>query len=136
MWRLPNAQANARGRSFNNLLPLEAGERITTILPLPEDEAHWDRLDIMFATTTGGVRRNKLSDFTNVNRAGKIAMKLDEGQHLVGVSLCNAGEDVLLTTALPAAPSASRWATCACSPAATPTACAASAWPRATRSSP
>ena len=53
----------------------------------------------MFATTTGGVRRNKLSDFVNVNRAGKIAMKLDEGQHIVGVSLCNAGEDVLLTTA-------------------------------------
>ena len=99
VWRLPNAQANARGRSFNNLLPIENGERITSILPLPEDEAQWDTLDVMFATTTGGVRRNKLSDFVNVNRAGKIAMKLDEGQHIVGVSLCNAGEDVLLTTA-------------------------------------
>ncbi len=99
VWRLPNTQANARGRSFNNLLPLEGGERITSILPLPEDEAQWERLDVMFATTTGGVRRNKLSDFVNVNRAGKIAMKLDEGQHIVGVSLCNAGEDVLLTTA-------------------------------------
>ena len=100
VWKLPNAQANARGRSFANLLPLEGGERITSILPLPEDEAAWERLDVMFATTTGGVRRNKLSDFVNVNRAGKIAMKLDEGQHIVGVSLCNAGEDVLLTTAL------------------------------------
>ena len=99
VWRLPNAQANARGRSFNNLLPIENGERITSILPLPEDEAQWDTLDVMFATTTGGVRRNKLSDFVNVNRAGKIAMKLDESQHIVGVSLCNAGEDVLLTTA-------------------------------------
>ncbi len=100
VWKLPNAVANARGRSFANLLPLEPGERITTILPLPEDEAAWERLDVMFATTTGGVRRNKLSDFTNVNRAGKIAMKLDEGQHLVGVSICNAGQDVFLTTAL------------------------------------
>ncbi len=100
VWRLPNAQANARGRSFANLLPLEGGERITSILPLPEDEAAWERLDVMFATTTGGVRRNKLSDFVNVNRAGKIAMKLDEGEHIVGVSLCNAGEDVLLTTSM------------------------------------
>ena len=100
VWKLPNAQANTRGRSFNNLLPLETGERITTILPLPEDEAQWETLDVMFATTTGGVRRNKLGDFTNVNRAGKIAMKLDEGQHLVGVAVCNAGQDVLLTTAL------------------------------------
>ena len=99
VWRLPNAQANARGRSFNNLLPIENGERITSILPLPEDEAQWETLDVMFATTTGGVRRNKLSDFVNVNRAGKIAMKLDDGEHIVGVSLCNAGEDVLLTTA-------------------------------------
>ena len=99
VWKLPNAQANTRGRSFNNLLPLEAGERITTILPLPEDEAQWATLDVMFATTTGGVRRNKLGEFTNVNRAGKIAMKLDPGQRLVGVSICNAGQDVLLTTA-------------------------------------
>ena len=100
VWKLPNAQANTRGRSFNNLLPLEAGERITTILPLPEDEAQWATLDVMFATTTGGVRRNKLGEFTNVNRAGKIAMRLDPGQHLVGVSICNAGQDVFLTTAL------------------------------------
>ena len=100
VWKLPNTQANARGRSFNNLLPLDGGERITSILPLPEDEAAWERLDVMFATTTGGVRRNKLSDFVNVNRAGKIAMKLDEGQHIVGVALCNEGQDVLLATAL------------------------------------
>ena len=99
VWKLPNAAANARGRSFNKLLPIEQGERITSILPLPEDEAQWETLDVMFATTTGGVRRNKLSDFVNVNRAGKIAMKLDEGQHIVGVSLCNPGQDVLRTTA-------------------------------------
>ena len=99
VWKLPNAQANARGKAFVNLLPLQGGERITTILPLPEDEAQWAGLDVMFATSTGGVRRNKLSDFVNVNRAGKNAMRLDEGQHIVGVALCNEGEDVLLTTA-------------------------------------
>ena len=62
------------------MLPLEPGERITTIMPLPEDEASWEGLDVMFATTGGTVRRNKLSDFATVNRAGKIAMKLDEGE--------------------------------------------------------
>jgi DNA gyrase subunit A len=100
VWKLPNAAANARGKAFVNLLPLDPGERITTILPLPEDEAAWERLDVMFATTTGGARRNKLSDFTNVNRAGKIAMKLDPGQQLVDVAICEPGQDILLTTAL------------------------------------
>ena len=101
VWRLPLTQANARGKAFVNLLPLEEGEAITTVLPLPEDEAQWDALDVMFATTAGDVRRNKLSDFVQVNRAGKIAMKLnEEGVRIVGVSLCDEGGDVLLTTAL------------------------------------
>ena len=68
------------------MLPLEQGERITTIMPLPEDEAQLGRLDVMFATTRGTVRRNKLSDFTQVNRNGKIAMKLDEGEGIVDVA--------------------------------------------------
>ncbi len=101
VWRLPLAQANARGKAFVNLLPLEDGEVITTVLPLPEDEAQWDALDVMFATTHGDVRRNKLSDFAQVNRAGKIAMKLgDEDGSIVGVALCTEDQDVLLTTAL------------------------------------
>uniref|UniRef100_UPI003B3A8A5B DNA gyrase C-terminal beta-propeller domain-containing protein n=1 Tax=Bosea sp. (in: a-proteobacteria) TaxID=1871050 RepID=UPI003B3A8A5B len=70
-----------------------------TIMPLPEDEASWETLDVMFATASGGVRRNKLSDFVNVNRAGKIAMKLDEGDHIVDVQICTENDDVLLTTA-------------------------------------
>ncbi len=99
VWRLPLGDPNARGKAFINLLPIEQGETITSILPLPEEEASWERLDVMFATRSGGVRRNKLSDFVNVNRAGKIAMKLDEGDAIVGVSLCTADQDVLLTSA-------------------------------------
>ena len=80
VWRLPLAAPNAKGKALVNMLPLEQGERITTIMPLPEDEASWDKLDVMFATSRGTVRRNKLSDFVQVNRGGKIAMKLDEGE--------------------------------------------------------
>jgi DNA gyrase subunit A len=100
VWRLPLSAPQARGKALVNLLPLEAGERITTIMPLPEDEASWDSLDVMFATTRGTVRRNKLSDFAQVNRAGKIAMKLDEGENIVDVQVCSERDDVLLTTAL------------------------------------
>lgn len=99
VWRLPLAAPNSRGKFLNNMLPLEKNERITTIMPLPEDEASWETLDVMFATASGNVRRNKLSDFVNVNRAGKIAMKLDEGDHIVDVQICTEADDVLLTTA-------------------------------------
>jgi len=99
VWRLPLSAPNARGKALVNMLPIDQGERITTIMPLPEDEASWETLDVMFATSSGGVRRNKLSDFVNVNRAGKIAMKLDEGDHIVDVQICTENDDVLLTTA-------------------------------------
>jgi DNA gyrase subunit A len=99
VWRLPLAAPQARGKALVNLLPLTEGERITTILPLPEDEAVWAERDVMFATTRGTVRRNKLSDFVNVNRSGKIAMKFDEeGDSIVDVQLCSEVDDVLLTT--------------------------------------
>ena len=98
VWRLPLGLPTSRGKAFINLLPIEIGESITSILPLPEDEATWDRLDVMFATRSGGVRRNKLSDFVQVNRNGKIAMKLDEGDSIIGVGLCTTANDVLLTT--------------------------------------
>ena len=100
VWRLPLSAPQSRGKALVNLLPLEQGERITTIMPLPEDEASWESLDVMFATTRGTVRRNKLSDFAQVNRAGKIAMKLDEGENIVDVQICSEKDDVLLTTAL------------------------------------
>jgi DNA gyrase subunit A len=99
VWRLPLAAPQARGKALVNILPLDQGERITTIMPLPEDETTWDNYDVMFATTRGTVRRNKLSDFAQVNRAGKIAMKLDEGEAIVDVQLCSERDDVLLTTA-------------------------------------
>ncbi|WP_374546042.1 DNA gyrase subunit A [Rhodoblastus sp.] len=99
VWRLPLAAPQARGKALVNMLPLEQGERITSIMALPEDEQLWEGLDVMFATTRGTVRRNKLSDFTQVNRAGKIAMKLDPGEGIVDVQICTEAQDVLLTTA-------------------------------------
>ena len=101
VWRLPMAAPNARGKALVNILQLQdTSERITTIMPLPEDEASWETLDVMFATARGNVRRNKLSDFTTVNRNGKIAMKLDPGDHIVHVEICRPDQNVLLTTAL------------------------------------
>ncbi|ODT78505.1 MAG: DNA gyrase subunit A [Pelagibacterium sp. SCN 64-44] len=100
VWRLPLSAANARGKALINILPLEQGERITSIMPLPEDETSWSNLDIMFATTRGTVRRNSLADFVEVRQNGKIAMKLDEGDEIVGVETCTVNNDVLLTTAL------------------------------------
>jgi len=99
VWRLPLAAPQSRGKALINILPLEEGERITTIMPLPEDEASWAELDVMFATTRGTVRRNKLSDFVDVRRSGIIAMKLDEGDAIVDVQICTENEDVLLTSA-------------------------------------
>jgi DNA gyrase subunit A len=99
VWRLPLAAPQARGKALINLLPLEEGERITTIMPLPEDESTWDALDVMFATTGGTVRRNKLSDFVDVRRSGIIAMKLGEGEGIVGVDTCTETDDVMLTSA-------------------------------------
>jgi DNA gyrase subunit A len=98
VWRLPLGTPTSRGKAFVNLFPIEPGETMTSILALPEDEATWDALDVMFATRSGGVRRNKLSDFVQINRNGKIAMKLDEGDSIVGVSLCTSADDVLLST--------------------------------------
>src|SRR6266542_831579 len=99
VWRLPQAAPQARGKALINILPLEPGELVTTVMPLPEDEASWSELDVMFATTRGTVRRNKLSDFVDVRRSGIIAMKLDEGEGIVDVQICTERDDVLLTTA-------------------------------------
>lgn len=101
VWRLPLATPQSKGKALVNILPLEKGERITTIMPLPENEDSWAELDVMFSTTRGTVRRNKLSDFTQVNRNGKIAMKLDEeGDAILSVDTCTGYDDVLMTTAL------------------------------------
>ena len=99
VWRLPAATPQSPGKALVNLLPLVEGESITSILPLPEDEKTWGALELMFATMAGSVRRNSLADFENINRNGKIAMKLDEGDRIVRVSVCGPQDNVLLTTA-------------------------------------
>jgi DNA gyrase subunit A len=99
VWRLPAATPQSIGKALVNLLPLAEGETITSILPLPEDENTWGQLELMFATRTGNVRRNSLADFENINRNGKIAMKLDEGDRIVRVAIASPDDDVLLTTA-------------------------------------
>ncbi len=99
VWRLPLATPQSRGKALVNMLPLEKGERITSILPLPNEEEAAERLNVMFATTKGTVRRNKLSDFTQVNRNGKIAMKLEEAEdEILAVAVCGEDDDVLLVS--------------------------------------
>ncbi|SEL92523.1 DNA gyrase subunit A [Sphingomonas palmae] len=101
VWRLPEGGPATRGRPMINLLPLEAGETISTVLPLPEDEADWGKLHVMFATAQGSVRRNSMDAFTNVPSNGKIAMKfegVDADDRLIGVALLDEGDDVLLAT--------------------------------------
>ena len=101
VWRLPLGAPQARGKAFVNLLPLSEGETISAVMPMPEDEASWSTLHVMFATARGGARRNELSDFVNVNQTGKIAMKFegeDAGDRLIGVSVCSEDQDVLLAT--------------------------------------
>ena len=100
VWRLPEAPPNGRGKALVNLLPLDPGERITTILPLPDDETLWEAQDVMFATSTGGIRRNKLSDCVPRTSLGKRVMEFDdETQVIVDVALASEHDDVLLTTA-------------------------------------
>jgi DNA gyrase subunit A len=111
VWRLPEGGPNTKGRPMVNLLPLAEGEAISTVLPLPEDEAEWGKLHIMFATAHGTVRRNSMAAFTNVPTAGKIAMRFgvtetdddseeqtDPTDRLIGVELLTEGDDVLLAT--------------------------------------
>ena len=104
VWRLPAATPQSPGKALVNLLPLEEGEVITSILLLPEDDSTWAALELVFATRSGNIRRNALSDFENINRNGKIAMKLDGdwgngGDRIVSVAIARPDDDVLLTTA-------------------------------------
>jgi DNA gyrase subunit A len=99
VWRLPAASPQSPGKALVNLLPLAEGEVITSILPLPEDSSTWGELELIFATLSGNVRRNALADFENINRNGKIAMKLDEGDRIVQVAIAKPDQDVLLTSA-------------------------------------
>ena len=98
VWRLPEAGPTAKGRALVNLLPELGSDTVTTVLPLPQDETLWDSLHLLFATASGNVRRNRLSDFRNVRSVGLIAMKLDEGDRLIGVATCREGQDAFLAT--------------------------------------
>ncbi|MCW5745156.1 MAG: DNA gyrase subunit A, partial [Alphaproteobacteria bacterium] len=101
VWRLPLGAPQARGKAFVNLLPLQDGETISTVMPMPEDESSWASQQVMFATARGGVRRNELSDFVNVHQGGKIAMKFegaDEGDRLIAAQVCTEEQDVLLAS--------------------------------------
>lgn len=100
VWRLPESAPAAKGRAIVNILPELNGDAVTTVLPLPQDESLWNDLHLVFATAAGNVRRNRLADFRNVRSSGLIAMKLDEGDHLVGVATCREGDDVFLATRL------------------------------------
>jgi DNA gyrase subunit A len=100
VWRLPEAAPTAKGRALVNLLPELGQDSITAVLPLPLDEELWDSLHLVFATLSGNVRRNRLSDFRNVRAAGLIAMRLDEGDRLIGVATCREGDDLFLATRL------------------------------------
>ncbi len=97
-WRLPPGGRNARGKAIVNILPIPQDAQIAAIMPVDVPEEEWDNLQIVFSTSTGGVRRNALSDFTNVKSNGKIAMKLTEGMRLIDARICHEENDFLLTT--------------------------------------
>ena len=98
VWQLPEGGTQGKGRSLRQVLQLQQDEQVTAVLPLPQDEALWENLHLVFATAQGNVRRNKLSDFRNMRAVGLIAMKLDEGDTLIGVATCREGDDVMLAT--------------------------------------
>lgn len=99
VWRIVQGQPQARGKALVNMFPLADGERIESVMPLPDSQEERDTLYVMFATRSGKVRRNKLADFIRVNRAGKIAMKLDENDGIVAVMICSDNNDILLSSA-------------------------------------
>lgn len=101
VYRLPLGTPQSKGQALINLLPIQKGEKISTILVLPENTEEWTNREILFATSTGNIRRNSMADFASIKANGKIAMKLEEsGESLVGVSICDEGADVFLTTRL------------------------------------
>ncbi|MBC7953719.1 MAG: DNA gyrase subunit A [Rhodospirillaceae bacterium] len=98
VYRLPLGSPQAKGKALVNILPLDEGETISTVMPMPEDESAWGDLNVVFATSVGDVRRNQLSDFVDIRANGKIAMKLGEGERLIAVRTCSEDDDVLLAT--------------------------------------
>ena len=96
--KIPEGTAASKGKSIFNILPLKSHHAISSIMPLPEDEAEWKNLMIVFATAKGNIRKNTLEDFVNINNSGKIAMKLDQDDRIIGVKICRDDQDILLST--------------------------------------
>ena len=98
VYKLPEGSPTSRGKAMVNLMPLEKDEKISVIMPLPEDENAWDNLDIVLATSHGTIRRNKLSAFKNIRANGLIAMKLSDDENLIGVRTCTEDDDIVLSS--------------------------------------
>ena len=96
--KIPEGTSASKGKSIFNLLPLKSHHSISSIMPLPEDETEWKKLMVIFATANGNVRKNSLEDFININNSGKIAMKLDQDDKIIGVKICKDDQDILLST--------------------------------------
>ena len=99
-WKIPQGTANSKGKTLFNLLPLKSHHSISSIMPLPENEDEWKKLQVIFATSKGKVRKNSLEDFINIQSSGKIAMKLDENDKIIGVVICKENQDIILSTKL------------------------------------
>ena len=97
-WKIPEGSTTSKGKSLFNILPLKSHQSISSIMPFPEDESDWKNLQIVFATAKGKVRKNSLEDFSSINAAGKIAMKLDTNDKIVGVEICKDDQDIMLST--------------------------------------
>ncbi len=96
--KIPEGTAASKGKSIFNILPLKSHHSISSIMPLPEDESEWKNLMVIFATAKGNVRKNTLEDFVSINNSGKIAMKLDQDDKIIGVKICKDDQDILLST--------------------------------------
>ena len=97
-WKIPKGSLSSKGKSLFNLLPLKNTQSITSTLLLPENDSEWQKLYVVFVTAKGKVRKNSLIDFLNVNASGKIAMKLDENDKIIGVEKCKENQDIVLGT--------------------------------------
>ena len=99
-WKIPQGTAASKGKTLFNLLPLKSHQSISSIMPLPENESEWKKLYVIFSTMKGKIRKNSLEDFTNIQSTGKIAMKLDEDDKIIGVKICREDQDLILSTQL------------------------------------
>ena len=97
-WKIPEGSASSKGKSLFNILPLKNHQSISSIMPFPENESDWKNLCIVFATSKGKIRKNQLDDFSSINTSGKIAMKLDTNDKIVGVKICRDDQDIILST--------------------------------------